>query len=96
MALTAEEVLHLAKLARLGLSDEDVRKFQEQLSEILDYFQVLNQIDTKNVPPTAHTLPLQNVMRDDAVHESYPAERVLSNAPQREADYVRVSAVLEE
>ncbi|HZP26573.1 MAG TPA: Asp-tRNA(Asn)/Glu-tRNA(Gln) amidotransferase subunit GatC [Dehalococcoidia bacterium] len=96
MALTPEEVRHIATLARVGVSDEDVRKFQEQLSQILDYFQVLNAIDTTDVPPTAHTLLLHNVMRDDAAGESLPPEQALANAPQRDDSYFRVSSILEE
>ena len=96
MGLTPEEVRHIATLARVGLSEEDVSKFQEQLSVILDYFQVLNQIDTMDVPPTAQTLPLHNVMRDDAVRESLPPDEALANAPQRDDGYFRVSSILEE
>lgn len=96
MGLTPEEVRHIATLARVGLSEEDVSKFQEQLSVILDYFQVLNQIDTTDVPPTAQTLPLHNVVRDDVVRESLSPEKALANAPQREDNYFRVSSILEE
>jgi aspartyl-tRNA(Asn)/glutamyl-tRNA(Gln) amidotransferase subunit C len=96
MALTPEEVRHIATLARVGVSDEDVRRFQEQLSQILDYFQVLNAIDTTDVPPTAHTLPLHNVMRDDTEGESLSQEEALANAPQRDDGYFRVSSILEE
>lgn len=95
MALTREEVLHIARLARLGLSEEDIEKFQSQLSTILEHFQVLRQVDTEGVPPTSHTLPLENVMRDDVVQPSWPVDRILANAPQREGDLLRVRAVLE-
>lgn len=96
MGLTPEEVRHIATLARVGLSEEDVQKFQEHLSEILDYFQVLNKLDTDDVPPTAHTLPLQNIMREDEVRNSLAREDILLNAPQREDVYFRVSSILEE
>ena len=66
MGLTREQVLHIARLARLGLSEEDVVKFQEQLSEILDHFDVLRQVDTESVPPTSHTLDLENVTSSDS------------------------------
>ena len=95
MALSREEVEHLAKLARLGLSDSDVVKFQEQLSVILDHFDVLRQIDTEGVPPTAHTLPLENVVDEDQSRPSLPTDAVLANAPNREEDFLRVRAVLE-
>lgn len=95
MSLTPEEVRHIARLARIGLTDGDVARFQGQLSEILDYFQRLQEVDTENVPPTAHTLAMQNVMRDDETQPSFDKEEVLANAPQREDDLFRVSAVLE-
>lgn len=96
MALTHEQVRHIAKLARLGLTDEDVEKFSHQLSEILDYFERLNAVDTEGVPPTAYPLDLHNVMRDDLPTPPAPTEETLRNAPSREGDYFRVRAVLDE
>ncbi len=95
MSLTREEVLHIALLARVGLSEEDVAKFQEQLSEILDHFESLRQLDTEGVPPTSHPLPLESVMRPDEVGPSLPREEVLANAPLADEDSFRVRAVLE-
>ncbi len=95
MPLSREEVQHIAKLARVGLSEEDVVRFQEQLSEILDYFRRLRQVNTDDVPPTAHTLPLHNVLRDDEPQPSLEKEEILANAPQRENDLFRVRAILE-
>ncbi len=95
MPLTPEEVRHNARLARVGLSDDEVSRFQSQLSQILDYFQRLQEVDTENVPPTAHTLAMHNGMRDDEPHPSIDKEEVLANAPQREDDLFRVRAVLE-
>ena len=95
MSLTPEEVRHIARLARVGLSDEEVSRLQGQLSQILDYFARLQEVDTENVPPTAHTLAMENVMRDDEPQASYDKEDVLANAPQREGDLFRVRAVLE-
>jgi len=95
LPISREEVLHIARLARLGLSPEEVAKFQEQLSSILDYFQVLRQVDTEGVPPTTHTLPLQNIMREDEPAPSLPPEEVLANAPLAEEGCFRVRAVLE-
>ncbi len=95
VALTTAEVEHLAKLARLGLSDEDKKKFEQQLSIILDHFDVLRQLDTEDVPPTAHTLPLENVFSPDSPRPSYPSQDVLANAPLAEEDFFRVRAVLE-
>ena len=95
MPLTPEEVRHIARLARVGLSEDDLALFQDQLSQILDYFQRLQEVDTENVPPTAHTLAMHNVMRDDEPQPSFDKEEVLANAPQREEDLFRVRAVLE-
>ncbi len=95
MSLTREEVLHIAKLARLGLTEEDVTKFQEQLSEILDHFSTLRALDTEGVPPTSHPLPLENVMRSDDTAPSLPLNDVLANAPVADGDSFRVRAVLE-
>ncbi len=95
MSLTREEVLHIAQLAHLGLSEDDVPKFQEQLSEILDHFEALRALDTEGVPPTSHPLPLESVMREDEVTPSLPVEDVLANAPNAEDGLFRVRAVLE-
>jgi aspartyl-tRNA(Asn)/glutamyl-tRNA(Gln) amidotransferase subunit C len=96
MALTREEVLHVARLARVGVTDADVEKFQQQLSTIIETFDVLRQIDTTDVPPTTHTLPLENVMGDDEPTDSLSPAEVLLNAPQQQEGYLRVRAVLEE
>ena len=96
MPISSEEVQHIAKLARVGLSEEDIAKFQRQLSSILDYFETLRGVDTEGVLPTSHTLPLTNVMRDDAPGPSFDKDGVLANAPQREGDHFRVKAILEE
>ena len=95
MALTREEVLHIAHLARVALSDEDVAKFQEQLSEILEHFETLKALDTEGVEPTSHPLPLESVMRADEVRPSLSREDVLANAPLAEDGLFRVRAVLE-
>jgi aspartyl-tRNA(Asn)/glutamyl-tRNA(Gln) amidotransferase subunit C len=81
LGLTREEVLHIARLARVGLSEEDVARFQEQLSEILDHFDVLRQVDTESVPATSHTLDLENVTSPDQVRDSFPRKEILGNAP---------------
>jgi aspartyl-tRNA(Asn)/glutamyl-tRNA(Gln) amidotransferase subunit C len=96
MKLSREEVLHIARLARLGLTETEVNQLREQLSNILENFAVLQQVDTTDVPPTAQAIPLQNVMRqDDEVIPSLPPSQILANAPRREADFFRVRAVLE-
>lgn len=96
MALTREEVLHVAKLARVGVSDADVAKFQTQLSQILEHFSALAEIDTTDVPPTTQSLPVENVMAKDEPAPSLPQEDVLHNAPLEQEGYLRVRAVLEE
>lgn len=95
MALTSEEVLHIARLARIALTDEDVRRFTAQLSGILDHFTALTAVNTEGLEPTAHPLPLSNVMREDLVAPSLPQDEALANAPRSEEGYVRVRAVLE-
>ena len=95
MGLTREEVLHIARLARVGLSEDDVARFQEQLSEILDHFDILRQIDTESVPATSHTLDMQNVTSPDEVRDSFERQEILANAPIPEEGFFRVRAVLE-
>jgi len=96
MSLTREEVLHVAKLARVGLTEDDVVKFQNQLSQILDHFEVLKAIPTDGVEPTTHTLSLQSVAAPDEPLPSLAQEAALANAPSRQDGYLRVRAVLEE
>lgn len=96
MSLTPDQVRHIARLARLGIEDAEVERFAGQLSEILDSFERLRQVDTEGVAPTAHTLPLHNVFRDDASAPSMEPEQTLANAPRRNGDYFEVQAVLEE
>lgn len=95
MKLSREEVLHLARLARLGLTEDDVDRVSEQLSNILDNFQVLQRVDTSNTPPTTQSITLQNVVSNDEATPSLSPSQVLANAPQREDDFFRVRAVLE-
>ena len=95
MKLGREEVVHIALLARLGLSEEELEKFSGQLSHILENFEVLQQVDTSDTPPTAHSIALQNVVKDDEVVPSLPPDQILANAPRREGEFFRVKAVLE-
>ncbi len=95
MDLSREEVLHIAHLARISLSEEDIGKFQEQLSDILEHFEALQQVDTEGVPPTSHPLPLESVMRADEAAASLSQDDVLANAPLVEDGSFRVRAVLE-
>ncbi len=93
--LSREEVQHIALLARLGLAPEEVERFREQLSQILEQFQVLQGVDTVAVLPTSHSVPLQNIMRDDAAAPSLSQQDILANAPQSEEGLFKVKAVLE-
>ena len=95
MKLSRQEVLHIALLARLGLTEAEVDKFSEQLSNILENFEVLQRVDTSNVPPTAQSVALHNVVSNDEVAPSLPPSEILANAPQKEGDLFRVRAVLE-
>ena len=95
MKLSREEVLHIALLARLGLNETEVNRLSEQLSNILENFEVLQQVDTSGIPPTAQSIALQNVMKDDEATNSLPQNEILANAPRKEGDFFRVRAVLE-
>ncbi len=95
MKLSREEVLHIALLARLGLTEAEVDKLREQLSDILENFEALQKVDTSGVPPTAQSIALQNVMRGDEVAPSLSQSQVLINAPQKEENFFKVRAVLE-
>lgn len=95
MKISREEVLHIARLARLGLTEAEVDRLSEQLSHLLGHFEVLKQVNTDGVPPTAQPNKMRNVMKDDEAEVSLPAEQVLANAPKKEGDFFRVKAVLE-
>jgi len=95
MAITREDVDHVARLARLGLDTAERERMQAQLGQILEYVQVLQRLDTEAILPTAQVIPLRNVMRPDVVQPSLPVESVLANAPAHEDAFIRVAAVLE-
>ncbi len=84
MALTREEVLHVAKLARLSLRPEEMEVFTRQLNDILAYVEKLQELDTEGVPPLAHVIPMFNVFREDVVKEGLARDAALENAPARE------------
>jgi len=96
VALTPEDVDHVAALARLGITPDERQRFAEQLSGILEHFQALQALDTENIPPTAQVLDLRNVMRPDVARPPMPREQMLANAPRQEDGFFRVQAVLEE
>lgn len=95
MRLTTDEVRHLAALARVGMSDEELELMRDQMSHILDNFDVLSQVDTEGVEPIGHPIDLDSVMRDDESTASFSRHDMLANAPLTEGDLIRVRAVLE-
>lgn len=95
MSITVKDVEHVAKLARLELSEDEKTMFTEQLNAILQYAEQLNKLDTEHVPPTSHAMPLSNVLREDVARSSLPIEKVMLNAPDEEDGQFKVPAVLE-
>jgi aspartyl-tRNA(Asn)/glutamyl-tRNA(Gln) amidotransferase subunit C len=95
MSLTLGEVEHIAELARLNLTDAEKSLYRDQLSAILDYAAILQQVDTSAVSPTAAVLPLRNIMRADQVEPSLAREDVLANAMVVEEGSFRVPAILD-
>lgn len=97
MIITRKDVDHVARLARLSLTEEEKERYTAQLESILEYVDKLNQLETKDVPPTSHVLPLANVWREDVVEArdlADPAD-VLKNAPEREGPFFKVKKVIE-
>lgn len=95
MRITTEEVRHIATLARVGMTDDEVERMRDQMSNILEQFDVLEQVDTRGVEPTGHSAGLRTVMRGDSVEPSADRDDILSNAPRSQEDLIRVRAVLE-
>ena len=93
--LTPAEVQHIAELAKLALSDEEIEGYASDLSAILDYAQQLQQVDTDHIHPTASVLPLRNVLRPDEARPGLDPEDALANAPDIDKGYFKVHAVLE-
>lgn len=89
-------VRHIARLARLDVSDAEVHDYAQQLSAILDYVAALNEVNTNDVPPSAHVAPVANVFRDDQPSDPWNAERALANAPDRAEQFFRVPKVLDQ
>ena len=90
------QVRKVAKLARLELTEAEVAEFTSQLSAILDYVEKMNELDTSDVEPLAHCLPISNVFRRDCVKESLGTEKTLANAPQRDESFFIVPKILED
>ncbi|MGQ5711580.1 Asp-tRNA(Asn)/Glu-tRNA(Gln) amidotransferase subunit GatC [Desulforudis sp. DRI-14] len=92
--LTRKDVQHVALLARLELTPEEEEMYTSQMGRILDYARILQDLDTGEVPPTAHVLPLQNIFREDEVGEHLDVEDVLANAPDRKGNFFRVPKIV--
>jgi aspartyl-tRNA(Asn)/glutamyl-tRNA(Gln) amidotransferase subunit C len=88
--ISKDEVLHVARLARLELTDEEVGRFQEQLSDIIEAISKVSELDLTDVPPTAHPLEIENAWAEDEPRPSLPLDDVFANAPDRDDDYFRV------
>ena len=95
MKITPREVRYVADLARLELTPEEEREFTAQLNAVLEYMDQLNELDTGGVEPTAHVLPLRNVLREDEVRPSLPVGEVLGNAPEADQDHFVVPKIIE-
>jgi len=94
--LSRADVEHVAHLARLGLTEDELALLEGQLNHILDQYSVLAQLDTDHISPTAQTIEVENILRDDVVRPSLPAVEVLSGAPERTGDYFVVPPILGE
>jgi len=95
MKLSNEKIEHLASLARIGMSGDETSNFGKQLSDILDYLEILDAVDATNTPPTIQPIALINVLQEDIIQPSMTLSEVLVNAPEREEDYFRVRAIHE-
>lgn len=91
--LSKKEVLHIAKLANLHLTEKEVRKFQRELSDILEYIEVLNELDTKGVKPTSQVTGLENVFREDVVEKSLTQTEALSGTRSKYKGYFKIKAI---
>ncbi|MBO9605340.1 MAG: Asp-tRNA(Asn)/Glu-tRNA(Gln) amidotransferase subunit GatC [Paenibacillaceae bacterium] len=95
MSITIKDVEHVAALARLELTEQEKTTYMDQLNAILKYAEQLNGLDTENIEPTSHAVPVLNVMREDETRPSLPLGKVLLNAPDEEDGQIKVPAVLE-
>jgi aspartyl-tRNA(Asn)/glutamyl-tRNA(Gln) amidotransferase subunit C len=94
--ISRNDVEHVARLSRLALSDAEIEKMREQLAAILAHIDTLRALDTEQVEPTSHAVPMENVMREDEPRPSLPQEAMLANAPDRSADFFRVPRIIED
>ncbi len=95
MKITKEEVLHVASLARLKFSDEDVKKLETDMADIIGFADHLSELDTEGVVPTAHAIPMQNAFREDEIVPSFDRREILKNAPDFDEEGFIVPKVVE-
>lgn len=95
MKISKEQVEHVAKLARLNLTEEEKERLTGEMENIIAFADKLNELDTTGVEPTAHVIPIQNVFRDDVVEPSYDREKILANAPSQEGGCFKVPKIVE-
>jgi len=96
MKVTPEIVKHIAHLARLEFSPEELEKFRQQMEELLSYFTKISELDTEGVPPTSGVLPLFNVMREDELGPTLARDEALKNAPDQDSVFFKIPTILEE
>ncbi|MFA4967196.1 MAG: Asp-tRNA(Asn)/Glu-tRNA(Gln) amidotransferase subunit GatC [Candidatus Margulisiibacteriota bacterium] len=89
------DVEHVARLARLGLSEKEKKLFGEQLGNILQYAENLNKLDIKDVPPTSHAIPMKNVLREDVIEQTDDIDAIMANGPEVEENMFRVPRIME-
>jgi aspartyl-tRNA(Asn)/glutamyl-tRNA(Gln) amidotransferase subunit C len=94
--ISLKDVEHVARLARLELSEADKERMRQELDSILSYIDKLRALDTEGVEPTSHAVPMTNVMRDDMPRPSLPQDDMLANAPERSGEFFRVPRIIEE
>ncbi|MBM7654246.1 Asp-tRNA(Asn)/Glu-tRNA(Gln) amidotransferase subunit GatC [Neobacillus cucumis] len=94
--ISNEQVKHVANLARLAVTEEEVEKFTKQLDKIITFAEQLNELDTENVKPTYHVLDMKNVLREDVPQKGLPREEVLKNAPEHQDGQIKVPSILGE
>ena len=91
-----EQVRKVAKLSRLELTESEIEEFTNQLGAILEYVEKMNELDTDNVQPLAHCLPVSNIFREDCAKESLGTEKIMANAPQRDEAFFKVPKILDD
>jgi aspartyl-tRNA(Asn)/glutamyl-tRNA(Gln) amidotransferase subunit C len=95
LKISKEEVGHVAHLARLNFSEEEIKTYTSQLNDILMYMDILNKLDTSDVAPMTHAISLTNALRDDVKRESLGTDRALANAPEEAGDFFKVPRVID-